>query len=253
MPLEITIPIVVLLFAYVLLKRLFRNSKPRSVHRNVVTYVLTNNPSDEPDDLGDRYDGRYEAFVEELWQSALAVKVDIRLLRIDREGRKIVSTVHSIVPRGGGSCYVNTVEHGKRFTYVGSYHHWFLAGAKVDQSAFAAILAGASLDQAFRTAPYPTSALEAMAPENDHVTTDQHRYVIGYVNLEGRRSYRVVSNIWRGPDRFTAVCHLRWGERRTFLYSGLCEVVDPETGEIIPFKHFVDREFPLKRKRQRKN
>jgi hypothetical protein len=46
----------------------------------------------------------------------------------------------------------------------------------------------------------------------------------------------LIRRLWRGSDRLTARCHFRWGERRTFLRIWIIELIDLETGEIVPFE-----------------
>lgn len=93
------------------------------------------------------------------------------------------------------------------------------------------------IEQALNDVEPPGSFEEALAPENNHVQAE-HPLVINYRDAEGHESWRVVSDIHRGRDYFTACCHWRYGEPRTFRYDRLIQIINPEDGEIIPLKQF---------------
>jgi hypothetical protein len=193
----------------------------------------------------DDVDEDYEAFVAATWGSPEAIDARVTLERITYDGRATTSELRSLVPRRDGDFYVNTVEGGSRKTYVAGRYKWRRAGQSVDSSAFKAIRAGVNPERALRWVPYPRSAAEALAPENNHVGAIGRAFVIGYRDSRGETSYRVVSSVRRSADGFSAHCHFRWGELRHFLYARLLSVADAETGEVIPLEVFADRARPL--------
>lgn len=194
---------------------------------------------------GDSEDDDYAEFVAEVWRAPGAIKVEIVLQRVNYSGKLINSHLHSLLPRHDSGFYVNTIEAGLRKTYVSDRHKWRRDGLDVDSSAFRAIQSGVDPDVALRFAPYPASVEDALAPGNNHFRAEHRCFVIGCRNGRGDLAFRTVSGVRRGADQFTAHCHFRWGERRTFLYSRLESIVDAESGEIIPVEEFADRSIPL--------
>jgi hypothetical protein len=176
-------------------------------------------------------DDHYKQFVDEMWASSDARPVRVRL---ERNGED--SFVRSIVDRPG-TIYVNTLEAGERKTYVADRHRWTRDGLKVSDAGFRAILFGVPPDEALRFNRPPASVEEALAPANNHLAAE-NSLVINYRDAEGEDSYRVISEIRRGDDRFTSRCHWRWGERRTFLYGRLIRVINPVDGKEIPIEQF---------------
>ncbi len=218
-----------------------RNTPSRFVPYRVAESIdQAQEVADEVDDNG------YSEFVDETWRALNAVKLDVTLERVNDSGESVVSRVCSIVPRHDNTRYVNTIEGGVRKTYVNDRHKWRRDGLDIDSSAFSAIRSGLDPDRALRFTPYPLSVEAALSAEDNHFQTDRRSYVIGYRDGEGRLSYRAVSGIRRGPDRFSAHCHFRWGDLRHFLYSRLEEVIDAETGEVISVEKFSDLSAPLK-------
>ena len=170
---------------------------------------------------GNSEDNDYAEFVAEVWRAPGAIKVDIVLQRVNYSGELVNSHLHSLLPRRDGGFYVNTIEAGLRKTYVSDRHKWRRDALDVDSSAFRPIQSGADPDVALRFAPYPTSVEDALAPGNNHFRAEHRCFVIGYRSGRGELAFRAVSGVRRGVDQFTAHCHFRWGERRTFLYSRL--------------------------------
>jgi hypothetical protein len=193
----------------------------------------------------DDVDEDYEAFVAAMWHSPEAIDACVTLERVTYDGRATASELHSLVPRWDGDYYVNTVEGRGRKTYVAGRYKWRRAGQPIDSSAFKAIRAGVSPERALRWVPYPQSAAEALAPENNHVGAIGRAFVIGYRDSRGETSYRVVSGVRRSADGFSAHCHFRWGELRHFLYARLLSAADANDGEVIPVEVFADRHHPL--------
>ena len=174
-------------------------------------------------------DDDYGAFVESMWAQAEIALPELAA-EIDNERCVIVS----LASRHGGSVYVNAWVAGEKKTFVADRHHWRFGDAEIDASAFVGVMRGAPVDRAFSADPHPNTIEEARRkdrtrnerPPASTVLPRRERYV----------SWRVISRIWRGSDRLTARCHFRWGERRTFLHIGIIELIDLETGEIVPFE-----------------
>ncbi len=213
-----------------------RNTPSRSVPYPVAESIDQAQEIDDDD---------YSEFVDEVWRAPNAIKLDVTLERVKYSGKSVVSRVCSLVPRHDNTFYVNAIEGGVRKTYVSDRHKWRRDGLDIDSSAFSAIRSGLDPDRALRFTPYPLSVEAALSPENNHCQTDRRSYVICYRDGEGRLSYRAVSGIRRGPDRFSAHCHFCWGELRHFLYSQVEEVIDAKTGEVIPVEKFSDLSAPL--------
>lgn len=202
---------------------------------------------DDEEEAGDGWhqreeddDTRYALFVAEKWSREGISLVGMVLHRIDRDGELVRSDLHSLVVDEVARLYVNTVEDGRRITLAGdSRHKWFRGEERVDETAWLAIFRGHKPSDVLRRAPYAASALEAMSPAFNRASGRGRRFVILYLNAQGDESWRMVSHVVRQADRFSAVCHFRYGERRSFLNSGLLEVVDPETGEALPLARFL--------------
>ena len=208
---------------------------PGAIKVEIVSQRVTGNSEDDD----------YAEFVAEVWRAPGAIKVEIVLQRVNYSGELVDSHLHSLLPRRDSGFYVNTIEAGLRKTYVSDRHKWRRDGLDVDSSAFRAIQSGVDPNVALRFAPYPASVEDALAPGNNHFRAAHRCFVIGYRNGRGDLAFRAVSGVRRGADQFTAHCHFRWGERRTFLYSRLESIVDAESGEIIPVEKFADCSVPL--------
>ncbi len=138
-----------------------------------------------------------------------------------------------------GRLYINLYEGKTRKTYAAdSRHCWQRNGATIDSSAFQAIKLGVDPEVALGPDPYPPSYEAAIEPAYNRVTAVRHAYVICYSKADGEISYRVISNVVRAADHFSARCHFRWGERRHFLYHRLLGVRDAITGETIELEDF---------------
>ena len=194
---------------------------------------------------GEGQSAEYRAFVDKVWSDPEAIRVDVEIQRINGAGQLVESHVRSIVRRDSVSFYVNTFEDDGALTLVSDRHQWRRDGRKVDASAFRAIAdAGVAPDAALRHVDPPTSIEEALSPAFNHIAAPR-ALALGYRDAVGAVTYRVVSEIRRGESQFTARCHLRWGEKRTFRYDRLITVVDAETGEVIPLERFADKARPL--------
>ncbi len=190
----------------------------------------------EAEDFDDE-EGGYAAFVEEMWKRP---GVDGKGVELRRGAGGPICRLVSVVGGANGQPYVNVIENGERKTFAGDdRHRWERDGHRVDGSAFAAILRGVEPERALGPDPHPASAEQALRPEYDRWPTKDRRFVIGYENSRGERSYRVISRVVRQQDTFSARCHFRWGTRRTFLFEGLREVLDAKTGEVIPVAEFT--------------
>ena len=80
----------------------------------------------------DDVDEDYEAFAAATWRSPEAIDARVTLERVTYDGRATASELHSLVPRWDGDYYVNTVEGGRRKTYVAGRYKWQRAGQPVD-------------------------------------------------------------------------------------------------------------------------
>lgn len=195
-------------------------------------------PSLKVRSVPDDDDDRYRQFVDEMWASETACPVGVPL---ERNGEN--SFVESLVDRRG-TIYVNAFEAGERKTYVANRHRWTNDGFKISDAAFRAILCGTPPAVALRFDRPPASVDEALSPDNNHIAAD-NVLVINYRDAVGEEAYRVVSDIRRGDDRFTARCHWRWGERRTFRYDRLVSIIDPVSRTEIPIEEFRNQRKPM--------
>lgn len=174
-------------------------------------------------------DDDYGAFVESMWAQAEIALPELAA-EIDNERCFIVS----LASRHGGSVHVNAWVAGEKKTFVADRHHWRFGDAEIDASAFVGVMRGAPVEIAFSADPHPNTVEEAR--RKDRFETKDRRQALCYEDGKGTVSWRVISRIWRGSDHLTARCHFRWGERRTFLHIGIIELIDLETGEIVPFE-----------------
>lgn len=194
-------------------------------------------PAKNREDVDDGED-HYDEFVAAMWQRA---GIQLGGLRFERlTGPVAVSCdLVSLVTGDNGARYLNVLEGGVRKTYsADGRHRWRHDGHDIDAAAFAAIARGAPAQEALRADPYPSSFEEAISPRCDRFPTKDQRPVISYEDSRGQLSYRVISRVVRQRDTFSARCHFRWGERRTFLFDGVRSVVDVETGEVVSLAKF---------------
>lgn len=191
-----------------------------------------------PDDDDDEGDPDYRRFVEAMWRRPGVTLSGVTLMKLGWMSAPF--EVHSLVADDYGRLYLNGWLGGRKLTYAADDRHkWTFNGAPVDSSAFLAISQGCPVAAALGPQRRPASPAEALSPEFDHVATTERRYLINYVNADGQSSWRVVSRVFRSADGFTARCHFRWGDRRTFRFDRLSEVIDGATGEEIPLDQFV--------------
>jgi len=184
-------------------------------------------------------DEQYSEFVRRMWSRTGVTIQDIHIQRCVAD-REIDCALASIVKGENGMLYLNVIEEGVRKTYAADERHrWKRDGQHLDKSAFVAIVTGTQPDIALRAERYANSVEEAMSADFDRVSTTDRRLVIGYQNSKGQLSYRVITRVVRQHDTFSARCHFRWGQRRTFLFEGLKCVIDAHTGQIIPLEEFV--------------
>lgn len=194
-------------------------------------------PTDEEDDDYEE-DPEYRRFVETMWRRPGVFLSGVTLTRLGPEATQF--RAHSLVDGENGYPYINGWEGSRQLTLAADDRHkWAFNGSPVDSSAFLAIAQGYPVAAALGPQRRPASAAEALSPEFDHVATTERRYLIHYVNADGHSSWRVVSRVFRSDDGFTARCHFRWGQRRTFRFDRVREVIDGTTGEEIPLDQFV--------------
>lgn len=187
-------------------------------------------PSDDDDD--------YANFVAAMWRLPGINLKRIRVHRLTAMGAS-ECVLMRLIQAEDRRVYINALEAGERKTFAGDgRHQWKRDGKEFDSSAFSAIALGADPEIVLRHEPHPQSALAAMQPENDRCNTTDRRFLICYQNSKGELSCRVISRIIRQRDTFSARCHFRWGDRRTFLYEGLKAILDMGTGEIIAVETF---------------
>lgn len=195
-----------------------------------------------PEDHDDGEDG-YGAFVRRKWSLPGVACGSLAMMRGDRP-----VTLETIV-EDGGRVYLNVVEDGVRKTYSGDgRHRWSRFGQSVDDSAFRAVLAGIPPATALAEEKRPQTPAEALATVRGE--TRGRVFVIGYRNGAGEASYRVISDVRRGVDEFSARCHFRWGAQRQFRGDRLTFVADAETGEEIAVADFLARPPPRRAGRQ---
>lgn len=184
-------------------------------------------------------DDGYEQFVAEMWGKNGVDLLGIILKRETISGQ-VACYLHSLVEGSNGQVYLNVYENDQKKTYAtDGRHKWRRFGDIVDATAFVAIRRGANPDEALRFEQYAGSFDEAVTPEFNRFQTTDKRYVIAYLSDDKGLSYRVVSRVIRSDDRFSARCHFRWGERRTFLFRNLRDVFDLQTRQPIDLPTFL--------------
>jgi hypothetical protein len=186
----------------------------------------------------------YADFVARMWE-----KPTLTFAPIIAQRDGVACTIVAIVDLRRSYPYVNVWEAGQRKTYAGDHRHlWTRDGVTVDESAFLAVLSGENPNSALRAEPYPRTLEEAL--QKDRVQDDGRRFAIHYRNADHQVSWRIVSRIRRGREHMVARCHFRWGQRRTFRYDRIAEIVEIDTGEFIPVAEFAfGRPLPNRKKR----
>ena len=81
-------------------------------------------------------DDSYEEFVHEMWNDNRRIAAGVTLFRTSATGEIVQSRLDSLVPRSDGHCYVNSIERGKRKTFLCDRHKWWRDGLRVDATAF---------------------------------------------------------------------------------------------------------------------
>ncbi|MGQ0445547.1 MAG: hypothetical protein ACT4O2_10595 [Beijerinckiaceae bacterium] len=191
------------------------------------------------DDDTDYDDDSYEAFVALMWRRPGIDLKKIPIERVWRSGEVFPAILVRLV-EGQGRLYINLYERETRKTdSADSRHSWQRNGAVIDSSAFQAIKLGVAPEVALAPDPYPASYEAALEPAYNRVAAVGRAFVISYSKADGEISYRVISNVVRAADHFSARCHFRWGERRHFLYQrllGVRDAITRETIESVDFK-----------------
>jgi hypothetical protein len=183
-------------------------------------------------------DDGYEAFVDLMCRQPGIDLKRIRLERVWRSGEVFSAELIRLV-ESNDRLYINLYEGGIPKAHAADNRHtWCRNGTVIDSSAFQAIKLGIDPGMALGPDPRPASWESALDPGNNRVSPVGRSFVICYTNAEGEISYRVISQVVRGADCFSARCHFRWGERRRFLYERLLEVRDANTGETIELEDF---------------
>lgn len=212
----------------------------REIEAHVVGLAGSKLLEDPSDNLEENDDDGYRAFVHEMWTHDGINLGAFALQRLSYAG-PIDCRLHSLVEGAPGRLYLNVYEGGERKTYAAdSRHRWFHDGHSVDYSAFIGIMKGADPNIAFKDA-YPRSTEQAASREFDRFQTSDKRYVLCYRSSKGV-SHRTVSRVIRYKDRFSARCHFRWGERRTFCNEGLVSVFDLQTKKDIRVESFLSKQ-----------
>lgn len=200
---------------------------------------------DGDSDLNDDFDDdRYSEFVTETWARSTTRLGNLQAVRITNGVRYPAFLVSISPPLGGGQGgypYVNCIEDGRQVTFAcDGRHDWEVAGLPVDSSAFRGIMLGVQPAKALGSRPPPQTPEEALSPDNDRHPARGRRFLIQYENGRGETSYRIISGVFRKQDgTFTANCHFRYGDRRTFRFDRVRQVADGDTGEEIPIDDFV--------------
>lgn len=186
-------------------------------------------------------DDHYFGFVDQMWARGGIDLGGIRIQVTTSDGRASEWQLMSLVPGKGAYPYLNVLERGERRTYAADDRHRYARdGEEIDSSAFIAVARGVKPEVVLRREPAPGSVAAALSPEYDRYATTKRRFVIGYENRKGELSYRVISSLGlpTDPRFFSARCHFRWGQRRTFNIDRLRSVLDVETGASIPLDQF---------------
>ncbi len=189
----------------------------------------------DDDGCPDTHDDGYAEFVAAMWC------------------RKGVSLGRVVLQRGGTDCvmiglviddrgrkYLNVAEAGVRKTYAADgRHRWFRHGEPVDASAFTAVALGHDPDKALRFEAPPADALTAVQPSNDRWPTTKRKFLLCYRNRRGETTFRIISELIRHGAEFTARCHFRWGDRRTFRKDCVEGILDLATGKVLSVANFL--------------
>jgi hypothetical protein len=202
---------------------------PRPPSPSVPVWKSSMAEADNRDDEDDDYD----EFVEEMWRAPTRTFPAVTLRR-----NGVECGVVGVVETGRGYPYVNVWEKGRRKTFAGDGRHlWTRFGARIDSSAFLAIIGGEDPSKVLCADPYPQTLDEAL--QKDRIETKGRKFAIHYRNAEGSSSWRVISHVRRGEDSISACCHYRWGQHRHFRYDRLLAIVDLATGELIEVEDFA--------------
>lgn len=180
---------------------------------------------DEADDVDDDYD----QFVASSWASA-TMPMGAKNMAVN--GRACI--VHSLTPAPDRAAYVNLTFPGspRKCSFAGDdRHRWSIEGQRVSPAIFRAICEGSATADDIRPDDHPATLEDALAA--DRFPTTQRRMALQYASADGVVGWRVISRLQRGPDCLYAVCHLRWGDSRTFRYDRILTLLDIDTGERI--------------------
>jgi hypothetical protein len=210
-----------------------RDTNQEKLVSQKIIYRLESFESSVEDDDSDYDHDSYEAFVALMWKQ---LGIDLKKIQVERVWRsgEVFPAILVRLVESQGRLYINLYEGKTRKTYAAdSRHSWQRNGAVIDFSAFQAIKLGVDPVVALAPNPYPASYEAALEPAYNRVVAVGRAFVICYSKADGEISYRVISNVVRASDHFSARCHFRWGERRHFLYQSLLGVRDAITRETI--------------------
>lgn len=193
-------------------------------------------------------DSGYNVIVNENWSLP---GVNLNELRLRASSYSTLLTAISLVRAPNGRQYINALDGTKRKTFAVENSEWSQEdGRPIDQSAFLAIEAGSLPRFAIQPEPRPTTADEAFAKARGE--RRGRAFLLEYEDGNGAPSYRVISDVRRSADKFSARCHFRWGMRRTFRFDRVRSVHSANDGEEIPLTLFAQSNDVLRANDQRR-
>ena len=219
----------------------------RSYQPAIVTQVEIETrefPSDDSEDDDDDY----SQFVESRWAAATT---PLGLKSMSVNDRACI--VHSLTPAPDRAPYVNLTFVGspRRLSFAGDdRHRWAIDGQRVSHAVFRAICEGRATADHIRPDDYPATMDAALAA--DRFPTKQRRLALEYASADGVVTWRVISRVQRGPEYLYAVCHLRWGDPRSFRYDRILTLLDIETGKRIDLPAYIARRIDLPARSRRR-
>lgn len=213
------------------------------VSQNTKTWASASNIEAEDDE------DDYSDFVQESWAAATIQCGDISV-----EVNGAASALHSLTPSPRGHPYANLFfgpSRARKTLATDNRHRWAIGGHRISPSVFRAIIEGRAGISDIRPDEQPDTLEEALA--FDRFPAKGRRMALQYRSADDIIAWRIISRLQRGPEELYALCHLRWGDSRTFRYDRILTLIDIETGQIIDINAYLAKQIDLPGSSRRKS